>query len=243
MSRRLVLTATAAAMAALLALAVLTPLPGLGQTETTAETVTVTAAGEVEGEPDLATVSFGIREQAPEAEEAMDRLAAATDQVFDALIGIGIPERDIETTDVSLFADYDRVDGSRVFVGYVASTAIRVETRNLDEIGTIIDTGVRAGADSVRGISFERTNQNEAIQEALRKAMDLARIKAETLATRAGRQLGRALVITEGGARPPQPQSFGIAGGAAADVVARNIRISPPDQITRVRIVVTFALQ
>lgn len=232
------------AVAALAIAAVVMPLPGRTQTESTAypETVTVTAAGKVEGRPDLATVSFGIREEAQSADEAMDRLAVSTDRVFDALLGAGLSEDQVTTQDVELYKDYDYVDDRRVFVAYVAATGIRAETRNLDEIGKIIDVGVEAGANSVRGINFERTNQNEALQEALRQAMNLATMKAQELATTAGRQLGRALVIEEGGARapsPPQPLARSIsadAGGVAA------IRISPPSQTTLVRIVVTFAL-
>lgn len=243
MSKRLVtaiaVVATAVVVAALMS------SPAVTQTEPAPQdTVTVTAAGKVEGRPDLAAVSFGISARADSAQGAMNELSVEQNAVIDALLALGLPEEDVTTQNVSLQRDchYDRSLDRTVCEGYVARTGVRAETRDLEQIGEIIDTGVGAGATSVRGISFERTEQNEAIREALAQAMDLAKMKAEVLATGAGRELGRAVVIEEGGARRPtfttDTQGFASGGGS----VLPNIVINPADEITKVKIVVTFAL-
>jgi uncharacterized protein YggE len=246
-SRRRRLTIAAITALGLLTLAALLPVPGIGQTDTPfSETVTVTAAAEVEIAPDLAAVVFGVSARSDSAAAAMDEMARKQNQVFDALLTFGLTEDEVTTGDVSLSRKfvYDRQLDRRIFVGYVAKSTIRAETANVEQIGEIIDVGVDAGADSVRGIDFEATDQNAAIQEALAEAMDLAKLKAQVLAERAGRTLGRALVIEEGGAQTPRhlaPEpNFAAAAGGIADF---TVRISPPDEITRVRIIVTFALQ
>lgn len=232
-------------VAALVLFAILSPDPASTQTGQGAETVTVTGAGKVEGPPDLATVTFGIRNEATTAEEAMDGLAVKQNRVLEALYGIGLTKETATTSGVDLDRRYERVGDDRRFTGYVAGTSIRAETEDLDGIGEIIDVGVRAGAERVRGIDFERTNQNEAIKEALAAAMDLARTKAEVLAQRAGRQLGRAVTIEEGGSRAPRRFTFGtdeLASGGTGGASARLI-INPPTQITSAKIVVTFILE
>lgn len=71
--------------------------------------------------------------------------------------------------------------------------------------------------------------------------MGLARSKGEALAAAEQRTLGRVMVIEEGGAQRPifSNGSFDVAAGASS---ASGIQIDPRDDITRVVIVVTYAL-
>ncbi|HEV3472645.1 MAG TPA: SIMPL domain-containing protein [Actinomycetota bacterium] len=230
---------------ALIATAVLVPTAGFGQTDTaTLDTVTVTAAGTVEGRPDLATITFGIRTRAATAEATMEELAARQNAVIDNIRALGLPPEDVTTGNIGLqeACRYDRDLERTVCSGFVARTSVRAETSDFDLVGPIIDAGVEGGATSVGGVNFERTEENEAIQEALAEAMDLARTKAEVLATRAGRQLGRAMVIEEGGSRRPVFDTDEVFARASGGGTAAAFVINPADRITRVRIVVTFAL-
>ncbi|MDQ3958242.1 MAG: SIMPL domain-containing protein, partial [Actinomycetota bacterium] len=132
-------------------------------------------------------------------------------------------------------------------VGYAGSSAVVVETQDLESIGDVIDVGTDAGADSVRGVDFDLEENSAAVRQALRKAMTIAQGKAEALATTAGRTLGRALVIRESGTRDPGPVAAlsalaaapgpepGSGGGNAFPII-------PPDITVRTRIEVTFAL-
>lgn len=246
MSRRSVSVAVLVALVTLVAVAVLAPTAGLSQTaEAIPDSVTVTAAGKVEGRPDLAVVSFGVKARDATAEATMNELSARQNGVIDALRATGLTEDQVTTGNISLreACHYDRELRRTVCEGFVARTSVRAETRDLEGVGEIIDAGVAGGASSVNNVSFDRTEENEAIKEALAQAMDLAIAKAEVLATRAGRALGRAIVIEEGGAQRPV---FGTAsadfGGVAARAAALPFTINPPDEITKVRIVVTFAL-
>lgn len=246
MSRSSISTAVVLGVILLTIAAVLGPTAGLTQTETaTIDTVTVTAAGTVEGRPDLATISFGIRARAATAEAAMDELARRQNAVIDNIRAVGLAQDEVTTGNIGLqeACHYDRDLDRQVCSGFVARTSVHAETSDFDLVGQIIDAGVEGGATSVEDVNFERTEENQAIQDALAQAMDLARTKAEVLATRAGRQLGRAMVIEEGGSRRPvfaTAETFGrVAGGGVA---ASAFVINPPDRITRVRIVVTFAL-
>lgn len=245
MSRRTVSLAAVAGVTMLTLAAILVPTAGLTQTDATPQdTVTVTAAGNVEGRPDLASISFGIRGRADTAKAAMDELSARQNRVIDALRDTGLTEEQVTTGNLSLgpACHYDRDLERTVCQGYVARTSVRAETTDLDAVGEIIDAGVVAGASSVNDVSFERTSEDDAIEEALAQAMALAKAKAEVLATGAGRQLGRAIVIEEGGAQRPVFSSGDAAYGITASAGRTSISFNPADKITRVKIVVTFAL-
>ncbi|MDQ4065686.1 MAG: SIMPL domain-containing protein [Actinomycetota bacterium] len=232
---------------ALVIAAVLVPTAGVSQTnEATIDTVTVTAAGTVEGRPDVAVVSLGIRVRGQTAQEAMNELSRRQNAVIDGIRALGLRQDDVTTGNIGLreFCRYDGVLERVVCRGFVANTSVRAETTDFDLVGAIIDAGIDGGATSVNNVSFDRTENNAAIREALAEAMDLARTKAEVLATRSGRQLGRAMIIEEGGARRPSITTTNatFGAGAAGGTLARDIVINPADRITRVRIVVTFAL-
>lgn len=231
---------------ALVAAAVLVPTAGISQTtEPTIDTVTVTAGGKVEGRPDIAVVSLGIRVRDATAQGAMDELARRQEAVIRGIRNLGLQQDGVTTGNIGLqeACRYDRDLDRVVCSGFVARTTVRAETTDFDLVAPIIDAGIDGGATSVNNVSFERSERNDAIQQALAEAMDLARAKAEVLATRSGRQLGRAMIIEEGGSRRPEITTADAAfGTTAARGAAPNFVINPPDQITRVRIVVTFAL-
>lgn len=245
MKRRMAIPVVAV-MLALIVVATIAPGTGSAQTETTAQdTVTVTAVGKVEGRPDLAAVNFGIRAVAPTGSGAIDALARRQDAVIDALEGgLGLPDEDVRTGNISVRRNcrYDHSLDRTVCRGYQARTEVRAETRSLDQVGEIIDAGMAAGASSLQGVSFERTEDDDALKEALAQAMELARAKGETLATAAERSLGRVLVIEEGGAQRPSFESPNFAADAGGTAAASGIIVDPRDEVTRVLVVVTYAL-
>jgi len=229
---------------ALVVAAVIAPSPSTAQTETTQDTVTVTAVGKVEGRPDLAAVNFGIGAVAPTGSGAIDELARRQDAVIDALEnGLGLADEDVRTGNISVRRNcrYDRNLERTVCNGYRARTTVRAETRSLDQVGEIIDAGIDAGASTLEGVSFERTENDEALREALTQAMELARSKGETLAAAGERSLGRVLVIEEGGAQRPI-FSAGSFDSAGSESVAASISFDPRNDVTSVIVVVTYAL-
>ena len=69
--------------------------------------VELTVSESVEAEPDIATVSAGVTTQARTAVEAMRTNAQAMNAVVDRIEQLGVAERDIQTSGISLGAMYD----------------------------------------------------------------------------------------------------------------------------------------
>ncbi len=170
-----------------------------GQTQTQ-DTVTVEAKREVDIEPDLGTIALGVRVHAPTAERATDRLSNRAGRVIDAIKAAGFTDDEIDTYGIELqrvcldkCRDPNPKDDKvpTPVLGYRGSAGIRVETKDLDRIGRVIDVGIGAGANSIRGIFFEVEDKSAAVQEALRQAMVFATNKARILAETGGRQLAR----------------------------------------------------
>ncbi|MGH2729589.1 MAG: SIMPL domain-containing protein, partial [Actinomycetota bacterium] len=219
------------------------------------DTVTVAARKSVDIEPDIGTVTLGIRTEDLSAQGATDELIAKARRILDALEAIGFGEDQVSTEDIRLnrtclrnCREKEDSDDAKV-VGYEASATVRVETEELERLGEVIDAGVEAGANSIKGVKFDVKDKTEATKEALRQAMVFATDKARVLAETGGRQLGPALIITEGRTEAPEGVNFAPAaldfigskgGGGGSDDNPFPIR--PPKLSASARVEVTFAL-
>lgn len=229
------------------ALAALVALPQAAQAEEInyMNTVTVAAGASVEVVADIASISFGVRESAQTAGEATRALGTSTQAVVDALRAAGVGQDDeLSVSSVHLRRRTDRHGN---LIEYVATSNIRVKTDDLEEMGQIIDAGVAGGADSLGGLRYDVKDRTAAVEQALKEAMQFARLKANALATAAGRTVGMALIISEYNSRPPRTVSVagtrgGTSGGAAAADAASYVPVEPPTLDADARITVTFEL-
>lgn len=79
---------------------------------------------------------------------------------------LAIPMEDVQTQNLSLYPEYDYIDGVSRPGGYTASQQISIKIRNLsggsnDLVSRIITESSKAGANEVLGVSFEPSNLND----------------------------------------------------------------------------------
>lgn len=219
----------------LVALAGAVGLPDLAgaQDPTSADpdTLTVSGVGSVKAVPNEAQMSFGVETRRPTAQAAVAANADAMRTVINALRQAGA--REIATQWVSVYP-YSRDDGT--IDGYSASNSVSA-TSDIDDAAALIDAAVEAGANQVSGPGMSSSNAEALYRQALAKAVDEARARAEVLAKAAGRSLGEITTIVEAGA-PAVP----YAERAALDTAAAT-PIVPGQQETTANISVTFSLR
>lgn len=175
------------------------------QTEAeSARTIEVSGRGQVEAEPDQATVRLGVQTEADEAGAALEENNERMTAVISATLEAGIEEDDIQTEGFRLNPVYDNSPNTqRELAGYRASNIVRVTVRDLTMLGSLLDAVVEAGSNTIEGIQFEVSNEAELAAAAREAAMQDAQQKAEQLTELAGAELGPVRTILEtGGARP-----------------------------------------
>lgn len=187
----------------------------------TLRTLSVNGTGRVNAVPDVADVGLGVFEQAKEAAAASQQAAASMDAVVQALLGLGIDEKDIQTTSISLNARYDWNQEPAQIVGWEARNMINVTVRDIEAVGDVVDTAVSAGANQVNGVSFRVEDPTDAQSLARTAAVEDAKAKADQLATDAGVEIVGIVSISESGGQQPQPIYMAreeMAFAASADV-------------------------
>lgn len=204
------------ALLALCLLSALAAAPASAQKESMSSqpipTLTVSADGQSRATPDEATVRLGVTAQAPTAREAQGQVNKIAGAILEAVRGLGIPADRIQTSELNLGPIYgqDQQSGSEIreprIVGYQASNVVSVQVEQLDKVGPVIDAGLGAGANRLEGVVFGLRDDRKARAEALTRAVEEARIKADALARALKVRLVRILEVAEGGiAVTPQP--------------------------------------
>jgi uncharacterized protein len=201
--------------ALVLATAALLTAPALAQTAPP-PAISVTGEATVSVPPDQAQIDGGVATDAKTAREASEANNAAMGKVLLALKGVGIDEKDYQTSRLSLQPQYaPNRSGPSPVVGYRASNRVTIRLRDVTKIASMIDVLVGAGANDIGGINFTVSQASKLLDEAREQAISDARRKAQIYAKAAAVTLGEPLSISEETA--PTPVFRGkVAGGMAA---------------------------
>ncbi|MCM3704568.1 MULTISPECIES: SIMPL domain-containing protein [Cytobacillus] len=172
-------------------------------------TLRVSGEGKLAVQPDQANIKLGVITEDQELQKAQEQNAAAISNVKKALNAIGITDKQIQTSDFSIFPQYDFVDGKQIFRGYKVEHILDITVNEIENTGLVVDTAVDSGANTVRGITFETENSQELYQKALGLAVLDAIRKAETIASSLRVQLiSTPVSVSEGTLGLVQPVSF-----------------------------------
>ena len=194
-------------------------------------TISVIGTGRVLLTPDIADLRLGVTTTAKTVNEARASNATSMTAVISALKGLGIADRDIQTTTLSLGPVYDYSSNANPprLTGYTLTNSVAVTIRDLAVAGDVIDGTMAAGATTLDSISFRVADQTGAEKEAREAAMTEARAKAQTLAAAAGVSIDGVASISETVAPIPYPVYYGAAAAlrdAATPVEAGTNEVS-----------------
>ncbi len=222
-------------------------LPALAASETV-PTISVQATGTSSVEPDIATVQLTVLREAKTARAALSANTEAMQQVLDAMKAAGIAEKDLQTSNFSIqpqwFYPRQKTNGQQDeprITGYQVSNALTVRIRDLSSLGEVLDQAVTLGVNSGGNIVFSSSKADEARQEARADAMKRAIDKARVLTDAAGASLGRILKISEQGGRiAPRP----IARAARLEMAADSapVPVAAGESTYRVTVSVSWEI-
>jgi uncharacterized protein YggE len=171
-------------------------------------TISLNGKGSTDRAPDMATISLGVNIEAKTASDAMKQQAQLMDGVFKAVKAAGVADRDMQTSSLSLNPVYDyQEQGGAVLRGYSASNQIAITVRDLKKLGATLDSIVKAGGNTINGISFGIEEDREARDAARIEAIRDAARKADLYAAAVGYSVKRIVTVTENeyDYQPPMP--------------------------------------
>lgn len=201
-------------------------------------TISFDGTGEVSAVPDLATISFTIREDAKNVKDAQTKATAKETAALNFLGESGIAKKDIQVQGYNSMPQYEYQNavcppepmqpqngvssgsvstaiycppGKNVLTGYEISEDVSVKVHDLTKAGDIV-TGIGAvGISEITGPNFSIENEDALKEKARKIAIDDAKAKADALSKDLGVQLVRIVNFSENGNYPVPMYAMGAA--------------------------------
>jgi len=165
-----------------------------------ADTVMVIGRADIRSIPDEAVVTLTEESDGVEPALAMNANSAAMARMLERLRVEGVDDEAVETVNISVFPvrTYDPQTGQETLVGYRAQNTVTVTLRDMNMVGKVLAAAVEGGATNISGPLWRLTEDSAAVHDALTRAVEDARSKAETLAGAQGLTVGAVLMMSEG---------------------------------------------
>ena len=213
--------------------------------------ITVTASSDVKVVPDKASFEVAVTSEGETADAVQEENAKKVNAVTKALLGLGVGEKSVQTTNTYLNPLYDYSneiafsdDSESVrIIGYEMTTSLEISDLDVDKVGEVLQACVKAGANNAGGIQYYSSNYDERYREALTQAMTEARVKAETLAKAGGVDLGSVISVSEGYENQSYRYDTGNAVMAMEDAAESEMKVMPGEVEVSASVTVTYAVK
>lgn len=158
-------------------------------------TVKVRGIGRASGAPDHARITIELKAKSESGEEAFEEVARRSRAFEDLLRDLDIPEEAVHSRNVQLRDEhrYEREQSQEV----VAENVLEITVPDKETVGRLITAAIKRTEAHVSGLTWELEPGNALQHEALRKAAEDARTKAEAHAIAMGAQLGPVIEISD----------------------------------------------
>ncbi|MGE5122871.1 MAG: SIMPL domain-containing protein [Acidobacteriaceae bacterium] len=194
--------------------------------------INVTGNAQVILSPDIAYISIGVHSEAASAKEAVASNNSQTQAVIDAIKGQGVEEKDIKTTNFSVYQQEKYAPtGEDLGPVFMSDNTVYVTMRDITKIGSILDASIAAGANNIYGITFDVQDKEAALATGRDEAMADAKAQAEELVKAAGATLGPVQSISYY-SNPPTPiyydmkaQPAGVGGGTSVPISSGQLTL------------------
>ena len=159
--------------------------------------ITVTGTGMVTLTPDIAYISTGVHTQNASAKDATAENNTQAQAVMAAIKGFGVAEKDIQTTNFSIYPQqqFDS-NGKQTVILYMVDNTVYVTVRDLSKLGDLLDATVSSGANNISSIQFDVADKTGALSQARLAAVTDAHKQADELTKATGVSLGEVQTIS-----------------------------------------------
>ncbi len=212
-------------------------LPFVGSGKTPSATIQVTGMGEKFAKPDIAEFSFTVESEASTVQKAQTTVTDLTAKAKDFLNKNGVEDKDIKTTNYSIYPRYEYRAASqvlctefgcpsgqtRVLAGYDVAQSFTIKVRDIEETGTLLGGLGELGITNLGGVTFSIDEEDDLLAEARAEAIDKAREKAKVLARDLGVDLVRVVSFQEGGSYTPYPVMYAALDSATGGKASPEI--------------------
>lgn len=213
--------------------------------------ISVSGQGKVFANPDILQVNVGISKTRSTSREALNEVNQQVAKIKEILKESGIEEKDIQTTNLSIYPEYDwKGERGRVLKGQRASQSLTFKVKGIDkdinQATTIIDQLSAINEVQVNSLSFDVEDKTEHYSQARELAFKKAKQKAGELADLGDLDLLKPVSITDQSVDhfyAPARQNFAMEQKAAMGMDGAPTDISAGQMEININLQVVFGVE
>jgi uncharacterized protein YggE len=215
--------------------------------------ISVTGDGEATAVPDIATVTFTVRESAKTVPEAQKLAEAKIAKGLKDLESLGVDKKDTKTLSYTVNPKYESQQtgycngyicppAKTVVVGYEVAQSLSVKVRKVDQAGEVIGVLGKENITEISGPDFTVDDidkvQAEAKAMAIKKAQEKAQVEAKAL----GVSLGSIISFNEdnGGYYPMAYRADSMSSGMVAEA---KVSLPTGENVVKSRVTITYTIK
>lgn len=218
--------------------------------------IVVSGEGEVTAVPDIATVTFTIRESAKTVPEAQKLAEAKMAKALKGLEALKVDaKKDVRTLSYGVNPKYETQmvtctaymcpPTKSIVVGYEVTESVSIKVRKVDQAGDVVGILGKAEITEISGPEFTVDDMDVIKAEAKMIAIKKAQAKAEEEAKALGVSLGSILNFSEdNGGYYPMMYSAKAAMGAGVPEAARDaVSLPQGENLVKSRVTITYIIK
>lgn len=198
--------------------------------------------------PDIAYVNVGVHTETKTVQASVTQNNTESQKVMTALSDMGVKAEDLRTSNFSIYSvqKYDDNTGELLGTYYAVDNNVIVTVRDLTKLGSLLDSAIKAGANTINNVQFDIADHTEALKAARAEALSNAIKQAQELADAAGVKLGdiQTIYYYDYVPTPAQPvyMNYGKGGGGASAPQA-EVPINPGQITITATVSIVYALK
>ena len=159
--------------------------------------ISVQGDGKVFAQPDVFLLGISISSVADSTAQAQEATKKDALTITDLAKSAGVDEKDIQTTEMSIYPEYDYSTNTQKIKGYRATHGLTLKIRDLKQVDTLIPQVTFSNNVQISSMSYDIDDKTELYSEARKLWFAKAKQKAEELASLAGISLDKPLSISD----------------------------------------------
>jgi len=165
----------------------------VGKSLETQGTISISGEGKIQSAPDIAQIQIGLSTDYKTVAEAQKQNTEKMNEIIKALKEQKIAEKDIKTSNYSIYPKYDWTGGKSNIVGYTVSQSLDIKIRDTKKVSDILQLAGEKGANQIGNLTFGIDDPEKLRIEARDKAIVDAKQKAKELADKLDIKLGKVI--------------------------------------------------
>ena len=220
------------------------------QNNTNFNTLFVTGNSNTKIKPDKVILTVGVETNNKTANAALVANSKIMNKVIDALKTAGVKENETSTSSLSISPNYNYSRPSDTvgkITGFTVSNLIQIQSMNIRNVSSWIDTAIASGANTVNSVDFILSDKrlDEIKNNLIKQAIDNARTKADIATSVLGLKVVgvKSVNLNEFEIQPPPIPLAKESVAASAPTANRSTPVISGEQQVNTNVGIVFSIR